>query len=179
MVLFFHRCGSTQALRGLAERAKGVLRIRSRSLKPVARTISSSDSERLSSIRMRAASTRSCSTTLAGVRPVSSGKIRANSRAQIRLLRKLLDRQWLVEMFPRERDRLGHSIEAGIHLQQRGELRLPTGIHDEVLSDSTNTGQCPLLPSHFRHAKLAHEGGFLRMMSLHAGEHVAKKIESQ
>ena len=42
---------------------------------------------------------------------------------------------------------------------------------------------CPgascLLPSHFCHAKLAHESGLLCLMALHATEHVAKEIKSQ
>ena len=34
-----------------------------------------------------------------------------------------------------------------------------------------------LPPSQFRHAQLAHEGGFLGLMPLHTSKHVAKKIE--
>ena len=140
LVHFFHRCDSTQALRGLAERARKALRIRSRSLKPVARAISSSDSERLSlEPNARRFDPELCDDLGRRAAGFLGENSRELARARVRLLRKLLDRQGLVEMFPREGDRLGHSIGAGIHLQRRGELRLRTGstmIHDEVLRDS-------------------------------------------
>jgi hypothetical protein len=38
---------------------------------------------------------------------------------------------------------------------------------------------CEPVPSHFRHAKRAHESGFLCLMALHTAEHVAKKFKSR